>query len=57
MDFDKEDDNILMLLVASGVANLLGILPKSRRQLVLGYTWVGLFFNLISYGKINNLEG
>ena len=36
MDFDKEDDNILMLLVASGVANLLGILPKSRRQLVLG---------------------
>ena len=36
MDFDKEDDNILMLLVASDVANLLGILPKSRRQLVLG---------------------
>ena len=36
MDFDEKDDNIiLLLLVAPGVANLL-ILPKSRRPLDVG---------------------
>ena len=35
MDFDEEDDGIiLMLLVASSVINLLSILPKSREPLV-----------------------
>ena len=32
--FDEEDGNLL-LLVGFGVTNLLSILPKSRRQLVL----------------------
>ena len=35
MDFGKEDNGIILLLhVASGVTNLLSILPKSRWQLV-----------------------
>ena len=42
MDFDKEgDDIILLLLLASGATNLLSIVPKLRRQLVwlnLGYS-------------------
>ena len=32
MGFDEEvDEVILLLLVATGITNLLGILPKSRR--------------------------
>ena len=35
MDFDeKDDDIILLLLVASGVTNVLSVLAKSRWQLV-----------------------
>ena len=35
MDFDEEDDDIILVLpVASGATNLLNILPKLRRNLV-----------------------
>ena len=35
MDFDEKDDDIILLLLgASGVTNVLSVLPKSRWQLV-----------------------
>ena len=41
MDFDGEDDEIvLLLLVVSGATNLLSIQPKSRLQLVWVKTWL-----------------
>ena len=40
IDFDEDDDIILLLLVASGVKNLLSILPKSRPRLVLVKPWL-----------------
>ena len=41
MDFDVQDDNmILLLLVASGIRNLLRILPKSRCQSVRVKPWL-----------------
>ena len=41
MDFDEEVDGIILVVpVASGVANLLNILPKPRRQLVQVKFWL-----------------
>ena len=40
IDFDEDEDIILLLLVASGVKNLLSILPKSRRRLLLVKPWL-----------------
>ena len=35
MDFDKEDDDIILLfLVVYGITNVLSILPNSRMQIV-----------------------
>ena len=41
MDFDGEDDDIILLLiVAPSVTGLLSILPKSKRQLVWVKPWL-----------------
>ena len=41
MDFDEKDDVIiLLLLVASGVTNLLRFLPKSREHFVWVKRWL-----------------
>ena len=41
MDFDKEEDDIiLLLLAASGVTNVWSILSKSRRQLAMVKRWL-----------------
>ena len=53
MDFDVQDDNmILLLLVASSVRNLLRVLPKSRCQLVRVKHWLQCRSTEIVYHSI-----
>lgn len=41
MDFDEGGDDIIFLLfIASGVKNVVSILPKSRRQLAWVKPWL-----------------
>ena len=54
MNFDKEDDHILLLLVASGVAILLTILPKLKRQLVWVKSWLQRNIKFLSQHYIRN---
>ena len=61
MDFDGEDDDIILLLiVAPSVTGLLSILPKSKRQLVWVKPWLQgrstktAYHNIISELKLQD---
>ena len=61
MDFDEEDDDItLFLLLASGITNLLSILPKLSFQLERVKHWLqrrstkSVYYNIISELKLQD---
>ena len=62
IDFDEDEDIILLLLVASGVKNLLSILPKSRRRLLLVKPWLqrrstkSIYHNIILELKLDRYD-
>ena len=61
MDFDEEDDGItLFLLLASGITNLLSILPKLSCQLERVKHWLqrrstkSVYYNIMSELKLQD---